>query len=156
MDRAVKRTNGSLSVLNERDRVADRSKRFVAPGQYSGHMIRRMTATEAKARILALLDEIAAGDEVEITKYGRVVARLVPATPPHSLKGKFAGMAVSAADDEKLFTTGAAWNVSRARSCPTRTLFNVLGPSQTANNQRSQVARPSPSSSSRRVVASRG
>ncbi|MDQ6947669.1 MAG: type II toxin-antitoxin system prevent-host-death family antitoxin, partial [Actinomycetota bacterium] len=38
-----------------------------------------MTATEAKAKILALLDEVAAGDEAEITKHGRTLARLVPA-----------------------------------------------------------------------------
>ena len=30
--------------------------------------------------MLALLDEVAAGDEIEITKHGRTVARLVP---PH-------------------------------------------------------------------------
>jgi prevent-host-death family protein len=70
-----------------------------------------MTATEAKARILALLDEVAAGGEVEITKHGRIVARLVPAAGPHALKGKFAGVAMSAANDEELFSTGAAWNL---------------------------------------------
>ena len=43
-------------------------------------MTRKMTATEAKARILALLDEVADRDEIEITKHGRTVARLVPAT----------------------------------------------------------------------------
>ena len=43
-------------------------------------MSRVLTATEVKATILALLDDdVAAGDEVEITKHGRVVARLVPA-----------------------------------------------------------------------------
>jgi len=42
-------------------------------------MSRIPTATEVKATILALLDDVAAGDEVEITKHGRVVARLVPA-----------------------------------------------------------------------------
>ena len=41
-------------------------------------MVRVMTATEFKSRVLALLDEVADGDEVEITKHGRVVARLVP------------------------------------------------------------------------------
>ena len=69
-------------------------------------MIRKMTATETKAKILALLDEVAAGDEIEITKHGRTVARLIPACGPNSLRGKFAGVAVSAADDEELFTTG--------------------------------------------------
>ena len=75
-------------------------------------MTRKTTATEAKAKILALLDEVAAGDEVEISKHGRVVARLVPAGGPHALKGKLAGVAMSAAEDEQLFSTGAAWNVS--------------------------------------------
>lgn len=74
-------------------------------------MTRIVTATEAKAKILALLDEVAAGDEVEITKHGRTVARLVPATGPHALKGSLIGLAMTAAEDEDLFTTGAAWNL---------------------------------------------
>jgi prevent-host-death family protein len=74
-------------------------------------MTRIMTATEAKAKMLALLDEVAAGEEVEITKHGRPVARLVPAMGPHALRGKQAGVAVSVAEDEELFTTGAAWNL---------------------------------------------
>jgi prevent-host-death family protein len=73
---------------------------------------RRVTATEAKARILGLLDEVAAGAEVEITKHGRTVARLVPARGPHALKGKFAGIATSAVDEEDLFTTGLAWTLA--------------------------------------------
>lgn len=80
-------------------------------GQYNDCMPRKMTATEAKARILALLDEVAAGDEVEITKHGRTVARLVPAVGPHALKGQLAGVAISAAEDEELFSTGAAWSL---------------------------------------------
>ena len=79
--------------------------------RYSDHVIRKTTATEAKAKILALLDEVAAGDEVEISKHGRVVARLVPAGGPHSLRGKLAGVAMSAAEDEQLFSTEAAWNL---------------------------------------------
>jgi prevent-host-death family protein len=74
-------------------------------------MTRTMTATEVKAKILALLDDVAGGDEVEITKHGRVVARLVPATGPHSLKGKLAGVAMTAAPDEDLFTTAVTWNL---------------------------------------------
>ncbi len=70
-----------------------------------------MTATEVKAKILALLDEVAAGEEVEITKHGRTVARLVPATGPNALRGRFRGVAMSAADDEDLFATGASWDV---------------------------------------------
>lgn len=71
----------------------------------------KMTATEAKAKILALLDDVAAGQEVEITKHGRTVARLVPATGPHALKGRLAGVAMSAGDEEDLFMTGAAWDL---------------------------------------------
>jgi prevent-host-death family protein len=75
-------------------------------------MTKNMTATEAKAKILALLDEVAAGDEVEISKHGRVVARLVPAGGPHALRGKLSGVAMSSAADEDLYSTGAAWNLS--------------------------------------------
>jgi len=73
-------------------------------------MTRSMTATEVKAKILALLDEVADGEEVEITKHGRVVARLVPAGGPHALRGRLSGVARSAAADEELFSTGQAWN----------------------------------------------
>jgi prevent-host-death family protein len=74
-------------------------------------MTRQMTATEVKARILGLLDEVAAGDEIEITKHGRTVARLVPATGPLAAKGALEGIAVSVADDEELFTTGVTWDL---------------------------------------------
>lgn len=71
----------------------------------------KLTATEAKAKILSLLDEVAAGQEVEITKHGRTVARLVPAVGPHALKGSLAGVAMTAGKDEDLFTTGATWRL---------------------------------------------
>jgi prevent-host-death family protein len=74
-------------------------------------MTRIITATEAKAKLLALLDEVADGDEVAITKHGRTVARLVPAAGPRSLKGMFAGVAMTASEDDKLFTTGAVWDL---------------------------------------------
>lgn len=74
-------------------------------------MSKKLTATEAKANILALLDDVAAGDEVEITKHGRTVARLVPATGPHALKGSLIGVAMTAGEEEDLFTTGAAWDL---------------------------------------------
>jgi prevent-host-death family protein len=74
-------------------------------------MARQMTATELKARILALLDEVAAGEEVEITKHGRTVARLVPPHGARASKGRLAGVAMSAADDDDLFTTGVSWDL---------------------------------------------
>ena len=76
---------------------------------YRDHMARKVTATEAKARMLALLDEVTLGEEIEITKRGRVVARLVPARGPHAFRGALQGVAVSAADEEDLFSSGVAW-----------------------------------------------
>lgn len=75
-------------------------------------MAKQVTATEAKATILRLLDDAAAGEEIEITKHGRTVARLVPAAGARSLKGCFAGVASTAADEQELFSTGAVWNAS--------------------------------------------
>lgn len=74
-------------------------------------MARRLTATEAKAKILALLDEVEGGEEVEITKHGRTVARLVPARGPKAVKASLAGVAMTVAADEKLFATSAAWKL---------------------------------------------
>jgi prevent-host-death family protein len=74
-------------------------------------MTRKVTATEAKARILGLLDDVAQGEIVEITKRGRTVARLVPAEGPHGLKAMFAGLAMSARSDDELFSTGQRWSV---------------------------------------------
>ncbi|HUG48033.1 MAG TPA: type II toxin-antitoxin system prevent-host-death family antitoxin [Candidatus Limnocylindria bacterium] len=71
----------------------------------------RLTATEAKAKILSLLDEVEAGQEVEITRHGRTVARLVPAVGPHALKGTLAAVAMSASKEEDLFATGVNWNL---------------------------------------------
>ena len=73
-------------------------------------MAKTVTATEAKARILALLDEVEAGEEVEITRHGRLVARLVPARGGRALKGKFAGRVLVSAADEELFSpVGSDW-----------------------------------------------
>jgi prevent-host-death family protein len=74
-------------------------------------MSRIVTATEAKAKVLALLDEVASGEEVQITKHGRLVARLVPATGSHALKGALTGVA-AAAGEEELFTTAVPWKLA--------------------------------------------
>lgn len=72
---------------------------------YSDHMARTVTATEAKAHILALLDDVEAGEEIEITRHGRLVARLVPARGGAALMGKYAGLLwTDVADEEELFT----------------------------------------------------
>lgn len=81
--------------------------------QYYGHMAKTVTATTAKATILRLLDEVAAGEEIEITRHGRTVARLVPPRGGQSLEGLFQGRARTAVDDEEeLFSTGEDWNPS--------------------------------------------
>lgn len=76
---------------------------------YNDNMTRQVTATEAKAHILSLLDDVAAGDEIEITKHGRTVARLVPASGSAALRGRFSGVARSVAEDDLLFMTDAEW-----------------------------------------------
>ena len=73
-------------------------------------MATTLTATEVKASILALLDRVAAGEQVTITKHGRVVARLVPARGAHALRGTQTGVARSVAADDELFTTGESWD----------------------------------------------
>jgi len=77
---------------------------------YSDHMAKTVTATEAKAHILALLDEVEAGEEVEITRHGRLVARLVPARGGRALKGSLAGLVKSNTADDELFSPlGEDW-----------------------------------------------
>jgi prevent-host-death family protein len=75
-------------------------------------MPKQVTASEAKARILRLLDDAARGEEIEITKHGRPVARLVPARGARSLKGSFEGVATTAVNEQQLFSTGARWNAA--------------------------------------------
>lgn len=76
-------------------------------------MPKSMTATAAKAGFLRLLDEAAAGEEIEITRHGRPVARLVPPAGAGSLEGLFKGRAMTAVDNEEdLFSTGEIWNAS--------------------------------------------
>lgn len=74
-------------------------------------MAKTVTATEAKTHILALLDDVEAGEEVEITRHGRLVARLVPVRGGAALMGKYAGLAwTNVEDDELLFSTGEEWS----------------------------------------------
>lgn len=49
---------------------------------------RTVPASRFKAQCLSLLDEVAeSGEEIIVTKRGKPVARLVPLSPPESLKG---------------------------------------------------------------------
>lgn len=73
-------------------------------------MPKTVTATAAKAGFLRLLDEAAAGGEIEITRHGRPVARLVPPRGARSLKGMFEGRARTAVDEEGLISTEEMWD----------------------------------------------
>ncbi len=91
---------------------------------YSDHMTKIVTATEAKTHILALLDEVEAGEEVEITRHGRLVARLVPARGGAALMGKYAGLMWTDVPDEELFTASgqddwfSGWDWTRGSKEP--------------------------------------
>ncbi len=74
-------------------------------------MIRTVTVTDAKAHLLALIDEVIQGEEIELIRHGRPVARLIPATGPNAMRGALTGMAVGTVEDEGLFTTGATWDL---------------------------------------------
>jgi prevent-host-death family protein len=73
-------------------------------------MAKQVTATTAKATFLRLLDEAASGEEIEITRHGRPVARLVPPTGGHSLEGLFQGRARTVVDEETLLNTEEMWD----------------------------------------------
>lgn len=72
-----------------------------------------MNATETKAKLLSLLDEVEGGEEVLITRHGRVVARIVPAGHSKGLRNMFAGRAWSNAPDDDLFSTKDVWEVEQ-------------------------------------------
>jgi prevent-host-death family protein len=75
-------------------------------------MKKQMTATEVKAKLLALLDDVEAGEEIEITRHGRTVARLSPAKGPHALIGKYRGLVtINATEDELFSPPGIVWDL---------------------------------------------
>lgn len=75
-------------------------------------MGKTVTATAAKTNFLRLLDEASAGEAIDITRHGRPVARLVPPAGARSLKGSFENLAMSAVDEQELFSTGETWDAS--------------------------------------------
>ena len=44
--------------------------------------MREIQASDAKARLAQLLDEVERGETVVITRHGKAIARLVPESPP--------------------------------------------------------------------------
>ena len=74
-------------------------------------MTLRMTVTQAKARFLSVIDDVQQGEEIELTRHGRVVARLVPPPGPRAMRGSLTGRAISAASDDELFGIGEPWEL---------------------------------------------
>jgi prevent-host-death family protein len=71
-----------------------------------------VSATEFKARCLALLDEVAQnGRSLVVTKRGRPVARVVPVEPPPSLIGS---VTFRVNDDKLVAPTGERWDADVA------------------------------------------
>jgi len=75
-------------------------------------MTRILTATQAKTKLLSVLDEVEAGEEFEITRYGRTIARLAPARRSSVPWGKSIGIAWTTDPDDELYNTGVTWNSS--------------------------------------------
>ena len=77
---------------------------------YDDPMVREVTATEAKAKLLALLDEVENGEPVDITRHGRRVARIVPAMGGVALWGQGAGLVEILVSDEELVRSPLEWD----------------------------------------------
>lgn len=77
---------------------------------------RTVSATEFKAKCLAILDEVQKGGSVTVTKRGKPVAVVsrAPAAKPKSLKGIFAGKAEIVGDIVNL-DMADRWNVVTGR-----------------------------------------
>jgi prevent-host-death family protein len=71
-----------------------------------------ITASQFKARCLALLDEVAeGGGELVVTKRGRPVARVVPVNAEASLRGS---VTYNVSDDELLAPIDVEWGAEPA------------------------------------------
>jgi prevent-host-death family protein len=72
---------------------------------------RTMSASQFKAKCLAVLDEIASsGTSVVVTKRGKPVARVVPAEAPPSLRGS---VTFNVSDDELIAPLDEPWEFQR-------------------------------------------
>lgn len=80
--------------------------------------MKRIGAAKFKATCLRLIDRVAeTGEPLEVTKHGKPVVRLVPATQgaskPQSIFGAARDTILYLAPDEELLATGAKWDASR-------------------------------------------
>lgn len=73
--------------------------------------MKEVTATEAKAQLPSLLDEVELGEEITITRTEN--RRQTGSCPPaRRIPGELAAIATSNATDEELFSTGQIWEMS--------------------------------------------
>jgi prevent-host-death family protein len=71
---------------------------------------RTVSASQFKAQCLAMLDEVAAtGEEIVVTKRGRAVARVSPATQPESLRGS---VIFNVSDEELIEPLEIEWDAA--------------------------------------------
>ncbi|MBM3583993.1 MAG: type II toxin-antitoxin system prevent-host-death family antitoxin [Alphaproteobacteria bacterium] len=75
----------------------------------------RIGAFEAKTHLSALLDRVARGETIEITRRGKPVARLVPATEPEEARRQRAAEAVDRLKElrEGVTLGGLSWKALR-------------------------------------------
>jgi prevent-host-death family protein len=73
-------------------------------------VMKEITATQFKAKCLALLDEVQAGGEIVVTKRGKPVARVLPPEEPPSLIGSATQLV---GDDELIAPIGVEWEAER-------------------------------------------
>lgn len=79
---------------------------------YNDHVARQLTATEARTRFHSLIADVSRGEVIEITRRGRVIARMSPARGAPALEGVFKGVARSTAIDDELFCSDELWECS--------------------------------------------
>jgi prevent-host-death family protein len=71
---------------------------------------RTVSASQFKAKCLAMLDEVAAtGEELVVTKHGRAVARVSAAAQPQSLRGS---VTFNVSDEELIAPLAVAWDAA--------------------------------------------
>jgi prevent-host-death family protein len=66
----------------------------------------RISVSEAKAKLTALVHRAEAGDEVVLTRHGKPAVRLVPVRPPPHAKDRRAAIAAMQAAAEEKRTAG--------------------------------------------------
>jgi prevent-host-death family protein len=74
-------------------------------------VMQTISASQFKARCLALLDDVAlTGEEIVVTKHGRPVARVVAVEEPTQLSGS---VMFHVGDDELVAPIDVAWDADR-------------------------------------------